>query len=86
MSLNRAQIYGLLIFASLAIAGAAQDRAANNRDVISVSGPHARMSIVASPPRSFARPEINDSPLITIFSNLAARYPKGAYFSPLSFR
>jgi hypothetical protein len=80
MSLNRFLISNLLIFLGLTIALAAQNRATYKRNFISVSGPHAKMSIVSSAPEEFTRTEINESSLITIFSNLAARYPKGAYW------
>ena len=80
MSLNRFLISGLLVFAGLAITGTAQDGPPYKSKVITVAGPHAKMSIVSSPVRSFTRTEINDSSLVTIFSNLAARYPKGAYW------
>jgi hypothetical protein len=80
MSLNRLLISNLLIFLGLTIALAAQNRATDQSKVIRVSGPHAKMSIVSSAPGVFTRTEINDSSLITIFSNLAARYPKGAYW------
>lgn len=79
MSSNRLLISALLISAGLTMAAAAQNAASKN-NVISVSGPHARMSIVTAPSRSYTRAELQDASLITIFSNLAARYPKGAYW------
>jgi hypothetical protein len=75
MFVNRLLSSSLLMF-GLTIAVSAQNRSA----YINVSGPHAKMTIASVPPQSFTRTEINDSSLITIFSNLAARYPKGAYW------
>src|SRR5690242_5680652 len=80
MSLNRFLIFNLLIFLGLTIALAAHNRAKIKSNFISVSGPHAKMSIVSSAPEEFTRTEINESSLITIFNKLAARYPKGAYW------
>jgi hypothetical protein len=80
MSLNRLLTSGLLVFAGLTFGGMAQNRATQTSNVITISGPHAKMSIVSSPSRSFTRTELNGPSLITIFSNLAARYPKGAYW------
>ena len=79
MSPNRLLISALLVSAGLTITTAAQNATSKN-NVITVSGPHAKMSVVTAPSRSFTRAEIKDASLITIFSNLAARYPKGAYW------
>jgi len=80
MSLNRFLISNLLISLGLTTALAAQNRATYKSNFISVSGPHAKMSIVSSAPEEFTRTEVNESSLITIDNNLAARYPKGAYW------
>jgi hypothetical protein len=45
-----------------------------------VWGKHARMTIVTESAPSFTTTNIQDSGLVTIFSNLAAKYPKGEYW------
>jgi hypothetical protein len=75
----------LLVSSALVFAGAAAIVAAQNDIVLrgngtTVWGKHARMTVVTEPAPSFTTTNINDSGLVTIFSNLAAKYPKGEYW------
>jgi hypothetical protein len=75
----------LLVSIALVFAGAMAILAAENNVVLSgngttVWGKHARMTVVTESAPSFTRTTLNDSGLITIFSNLAATYPKGEYW------
>jgi hypothetical protein len=76
----------LLVCTALAFASATAIVAAQN-DVVShgvgttVRGSHAIMTVVAEPaPSSPTRTKLNDSGLVTIYSNLAEKYPKGEYW------
>ena len=75
-----------LISTTLVLAGASAIAAAQNDRVlrgngITVLGTHAKMTFVIEPGRSSpAKTKLNDSGLVTIFSNLAAKYPKGEYW------
>jgi hypothetical protein len=71
--------FGLVFAGSIAIL-AAQDNAVLRGSGTTVWGKHARMTIVTEPAPSFATTNLNDSGLVTIFSNLAAVYPKGKYW------
>jgi hypothetical protein len=75
----------LLVSTALVFAGATALAAAQNKPAVKghgtmVWGKHARMTVVTEPTRSFTATNIRDSGLITIFSNLAAKYPKGQYW------
>ena len=74
----------LLVSTTLLFAGAITILAAQSnvlrRNGITVSSKHARMTIVTEPPRSFTATNLDDPRLVTIFSNLAATYPKGQYW------
>ncbi|HWY54583.1 MAG TPA: choice-of-anchor R domain-containing protein [Terriglobales bacterium] len=74
----------LLISTALLFAGAMAILAAQNNvpraNGTTIWGQHARMTIVTDPPPSFTTTNLNDSALVTIFSNLAAVYPKGEYW------
>jgi hypothetical protein len=75
----------LLVSFTLVVAGATAIAAAQN-DAVSrgngttVWGKHAMMTVVTEPTPSFTTTNIKDSGLVTIFSNLAAKYPKGEYW------
>jgi hypothetical protein len=47
---------------------------------ISISGEHAKMTIVPGAMLPFTGEDSNDPGLVTIFSNLASKYPKGVYW------
>jgi hypothetical protein len=75
----------LLVSAALMFAGAMALVVAQNDVVLggngtTLWGKHARMTVVTESDLSITRMPINDSGLITIFSNLAAVYPKGEYW------
>jgi hypothetical protein len=70
----------LVLAGTSAIAAAQNDRVLRGNG-ITVSGTHAKMTFVIEPGRpSPTKTKLNDSGLVTIFSNLAAKYPKGAYW------
>jgi hypothetical protein len=69
----------LLLAGATAIAGAPSNVALRNNGTM-IWGRHARMTVVAEPARSRTAPILKDSGLVTIFSNLAAKYPKGQYW------
>ena len=73
----------LLIAAVLTAAGAtsisAQDRVSDGFHT-TISNGHTRMTLIAGPAQTFTRSNINDAGLVTIFSNLASKYPKGEYW------
>jgi hypothetical protein len=71
--------------AALVFVGATAIVAAQNDVVLkstgtTVWGRHAKMTLVTEPAPSFTTTNINDPGLITIFNNLAAKYPKGEYW------
>jgi hypothetical protein len=45
-----------------------------------IQGKHARMLVAPESSRTIKHPEDNDAGLVTIFSNLASKYPKGQYW------
>jgi hypothetical protein len=71
----------LLFVGATAIAGAQNDVALRGNGT-TVWGEHARMTVVTkpAPSRTITNINIKDSGLVTIFSNLAAKYPKGKYW------
>jgi hypothetical protein len=75
----------LLIFAALVFAGATAIAAAPNvagstgKGTI-VWGKHTKMIVVTESSTSRTAPNLNDAGLVTIFSNLAEKYPKGSYW------
>src|SRR5579872_6944398 len=69
-----------LVFASAIAILVAQNNVALSGRETTVWGRHARMMIVTDPARSFTATNLSDAGLITIFSNLAAPYPKGSYW------
>jgi hypothetical protein len=69
-----------LVFAGTTAIAAAQNNAVLKSNGITVWGKHARMTVVTGPVHSFRTANIKDSGLVTIFSNLAAKYPKGKYW------
>jgi hypothetical protein len=75
----------LLLSMALVFAGAMAILAAQNNVVLRsngtmVWGKHARMTVVTEAFPSFTTTNLNDPSLVTIFSNLAAVYPKGEYW------
>ena len=69
-----------LVFAGAAAVAVAQNDIAARSKGTMVLGKHARMTVVAEPDQSSTKINIKDSGLVTIFSNLAAKYPKGQYW------
>jgi hypothetical protein len=69
----------LLLAGATAIAGAQSNIAAQSNGTM-IWGTHARMTVVAEPARSRPAAILEDSGLVTVFSNLAAKYPKGQYW------
>jgi len=70
----------VLLFACAMATAVAQNDAAWRSKGTTVWGPHARMTVVTEPPRSRTAANLKDAGLVTIFSNLAAKYPKGQYW------
>src|SRR5689334_3027390 len=68
-----------LIMAIVGIARA-QDVAASRSSGQAVLGKHARMTIVTEPTGPRATSHLKDAGLVTIFNNLASKYPKGQYW------
>lgn len=75
-------VYTALVFAGVTAIAAAQNNVAVRGNGTTLWDEHARMTVVtkATPASPFTRNDLNDSGLVTIFSNLAARYPKGEYW------
>jgi hypothetical protein len=69
-----------LVFAAAAAIAAAQNDVVSRGNGTSVWGKHARMTLVPEPDASRTTTHIQDSGLVTIFSNLAVKYPKGKYW------
>jgi hypothetical protein len=69
-----------LLFASAGVTAAAQNDVVLQGNRTTVWGKHARITIVTEPAPPSTRTNLNDSGLITIYSNLAAKYPKGQYW------
>ncbi|HEY2446691.1 MAG TPA: choice-of-anchor R domain-containing protein [Rhizomicrobium sp.] len=73
----------LLATMVLMLAGAvAAATAGTARDGIGtfVRGEHASMTMITTSPRTLTPTRTNDAGLVTIFSNLASKYPKGEYW------
>jgi hypothetical protein len=75
----------LLVSAALVFASAIAILAAKNNVFLqgnrtTVWGKHAKMTVVTDAAPSFTATNLNDTGLVTIFSNLAAAYPKGEYW------
>jgi hypothetical protein len=75
---KRLLVFTVLVFAGLT--AVAQNSSAVKERGTRVWGKHAKMTIVAEPARSLKKSNINDAGLVTIFSNLATKYPKGEYW------
>jgi hypothetical protein len=69
----------LLFVTAVTILGA-QDNVAQRGNGTTVWSGHARMTVVTGPLPSSTITTLNDSGLVTIFSNLANSYPKGKYW------
>jgi hypothetical protein len=74
-----------LVTSMLVLAGATTIVAAQNDPAVratgaTVWGKHAKMTLVAEPTQPRTPTNIKDSGLVTIFSNLATKYPKGEYW------
>src|SRR5580692_8146148 len=69
----------LLLIGATAIAVAQNDLAVRSNGTM-VWGKHARMTLVAEPAPTRTTTNFKDSGLVAIFSNLAAKYPKGQYW------
>jgi hypothetical protein len=76
---------GLLVSTMLMFVGATAIAVAQNDVALKGNGStvwskHAIMTVVTESSASRTAPNLNDSGLVTIFSNLAAKYPKGQYW------
>jgi hypothetical protein len=69
-----------LVFAGRMTIASAQNDVVSRGNGTSVWGKHARMTLVPEPDASRTTANIKDAGLVTIFSNLAAKYPKGEYW------
>jgi hypothetical protein len=78
-------VFTTLVFAGATLIAAAQNDGGTSGHGVTVWGKHARMTLVVEPPASRSRPNLSDSGLVTIFSNLAAKYPKGEYWCCTGF-
>jgi hypothetical protein len=78
-------LFTTLVFAGARLIAAAQNDGETSGHRVTVWGKHARMTLVAEPPASSSRPNLRDAGLVTIFSNLAAKYPKGEYWCCTGF-
>jgi hypothetical protein len=77
---KRLLVSTVLVLAGMAAVVFAQNSSAVKGNGTTVWGQHARMTIVANPAPSMRKTAVNDSGLVTIFSNLATKYPKGEYW------
>lgn len=68
----------MCIVVMLAAMATAQD--ASSPTTLTVRGKHATMSIVTEPKSPPTQTNINSAGLVTIFNNVAAKYPKGLYW------
>lgn len=75
---KRLLVFTVLVFAGLT--AVAQNTVAVKDKGTTVWGKHARMTVVTEPATSLKKSNINDAGLVTIFSNLATKYPKGEYW------
>ncbi|HEX3430817.1 MAG TPA: choice-of-anchor R domain-containing protein [Rhizomicrobium sp.] len=72
---------GLLAFASATVATAGEARAGDGFDAVTVRGPHATMTVLPNAPaQGLVSAKENGKGLVTIFSSLASKYPKGVYW------
>jgi len=69
-----------LVFVGAPAIATAQNHVALGGTGTTVWGKHAKMMMVTEPAPSRAKTKLNDAGLVTIFSNLAAKYPKGEYW------
>jgi hypothetical protein len=69
-----------LVFAGSMTIASAQNDVVSRGNGTSVWGKHARMTLVPEPDASRTTANIKDAGLVTIFSNLAGKYPKGEYW------
>lgn len=76
---NKLLISGAFVLIGATAIAAAPSGIANG-DRTTIVGRHARVTMVAQSDKSFIRTELADAGLVTIFSNLASKYPKGEYW------
>ena len=71
----------VLVLAATGFAAAGEDRDASGMRAITVEGPHAKLTLLPGAPEQ-ARVSAGEgsSGLVTIFSSLASKYPKGVYW------
>jgi hypothetical protein len=77
---RRLLIFAALVFAGATAVAAAQNVAASTGKGTVVRGKHMKMLVVTESSASRTAPNLNDAGLVTIFSNLAEKYPKGLYW------
>jgi hypothetical protein len=75
----------LMISILLSLAGMTAIAVGQNNPTVksngtTVWGKHAKMTLVPEPGRTHTKTNLKDSGLVTIFNNLAAKYPKGEYW------
>jgi hypothetical protein len=73
-------ISAILLLVGVTAIGAAQNDGSVRSNGAMIWGKHARMTVVAEPATTRTTTHLKDSGLVTIFSNLAAKYPKGEYW------
>jgi len=77
---KKLRVSALLLLAGVTAVGVAQNDGSARSNGATIWGKHARMTIVAEPATTHTTTQLKDSGLVTIFSNLAAKYPKGQYW------
>jgi hypothetical protein len=81
MFIGKLLCVGLLAFAASDTVATAADRQDNGVNAIAVQGPYAKMTVLPNAPGQEIISQ-HDEPagLLTIFSSLASKYPKGVYW------
>jgi len=77
---NKFLVSTVLLCAGATAIAAAQNDVTVRSNGTTIWGTHARMTVVTEPSRSRTKTNLKDSGLVTIFNNLAAKYPKGQYW------
>jgi len=71
---------GILTFAGFAAVAAAENGDGSGTSAITVQGPHAKMMVLPGTAPGIIRHKDEATGLVTIFSSLASKYPKGIYW------
>jgi hypothetical protein len=77
---KKLRVSALLLLAGVTAVGVAQNDGSVRNNGTMIWGKHARMTVVAEPATTHTTTQLKDSGLVTIFSNLAAKYPEGKYW------